>query len=138
MVKMISSTIYNLLSNNVDLTSKLAIMDGLPAIYKLWAVEDSLMPYIVYRLEENKGFEHPYKSEFTLYIDVWDYNENTMIDASNISDVLKLMLNNIMLEHPKYGAVQGWLFSRGQMQSDTPGIQHIVHQFRIHAWDKEI
>lgn len=135
---MISSAIYNRLINNTELTSILAVMEGNPAIYKVWALEDSDFPYIVYRLEENKSFEHPYKSEFTLYIDVWDYNENTMKLSGTISDILKLEFHNKFMEHPKYGAMQSWLFSRGQLQSDLPGIAHVIHQFTIHAWDKEI
>jgi len=135
---MISSAIYDRLSNNTELTNKLAIMEGIPAIYKVWALQDSLFPYLVYRLEENKSFEHPYKSEFTLYIDLWDFNENTMKESGIISDIIKLEFNNKFMEHPKYGAMQSWLFSRGQMQSDLPGIAHIVHQITIHAWDKEI
>lgn len=134
---MISSAIYSRLTNNTNLTDKLAKVDDIPAVYKVWAVEDSEFPYIVYRLVEDKMFEHPYKSQFTLYIDVWDYNENTMILAQEISDILKLEFNFKRMEHPKYGAMQSWLQTRGQMVSDSPGINHIVHQFLVHAWDKE-
>lgn len=139
---MINSAIYNRLKNNTDLTDLLAkIDDGLggtfPAIYKLWAEEDSPFPYIVYRLTESKIFEHPYKSEFTLYIDIWDYNEDSTKLSQEISDIIKKEFNFKRMEHNKYGAMQSWMMSRGQQQSDLKGMSHMIHQFTVHAWDKE-
>lgn len=112
--------------------------EHLPAIYDVWAIEDSPFPYIVNRVTEDKNFSHPYKSRFTLYLDVWDYNENSTKLAREISNIVKKLFNDKIMKHPDYGAIQSWLDTRGQLQSDLPGISHIVHQITIHAWDTDL
>lgn len=135
---MIKSAVYSRLKSNNDLVSKLAVMEGEPAIYDVWPLEDSKFPYVVYRIAESKNFRHPYKSQFTLYIDVWDYNESSSILSGLISNILKREFHWKTMKHPKYGAMQSWLLSRDELQTDLPGIKHIAHQFTVEAWDKDI
>ena len=141
---MIGSAIYDRLSTTAELTEKLAWLkddwgNEYPAIFQIWAAQDSPFPYIVFRLEENSSFDHVYKSEFTLHLDVWDYNEGgSVITATEISDIIKKMFHNVSVVHPKYGAMTSWFSVRGQIQEETEGIVHIIHQFTIQAWTREV
>ena len=75
---------------------------------------------------------------FTLYIDVWDYNEGGHPGtAKAISERVVELFDRQRLVHPDYEAIRCNLDTRGMVTEDTSGIVHVAHQFSVITWRKK-
>ena len=134
---MLASTIFEKLLNDPELAGMLATIDGMPAIFQTWAEPDSSFPYVVFRMDDSAS-GHWGRRMFTLYVDVWDYNDGGHPGtAKAISRRIVELFDRQQLTHPDFEAIRCNLDTRGMVPEDTSGIVHIAHQFSIIAWRQE-
>lgn len=135
------STLYGLL-DTPEITDKIAeyeYSDGLyvPAIYNIWAKQDSPFPYIVYRLESIEG-NHWNKRTRYAYIDIWDYREGgSTVTVDKIAREIKNILHMLKTSDDEWGAMQVRFDNDGYVPEDEDYIIHYASRYRIRAWDKD-
>ena len=136
---MLPATLYDLLNtskitNLIAEYSYTAILK-VPAIYNLWAKQDSEFPYIVYRLESIEG-NHWDKNTRYAYIDVWDYQEGgSTVTVDSIAREIKNVLHMLKTSDSDWGAMQVRFDNDGYVQEDEDYIIHYASRYRIRAWD---
>ena len=134
---MLASAIFQRLLNDTELAGMLAIIDGMPAVFQTWAEPDTPFPYVVFRLSDIAS-DHWGRRVFTLYIDVWDYNEGGHPGtAKAISKRIVELFDRQGLTHPDFEVIRCNLGTRGMVPEDTSGIVHLAHQFTVIAWRKK-
>ncbi len=131
---MLASAVFTKMLNDEVLMDMVATIDGMPAIFQTWAEPDSPFPYVVFRMDDSAS-GHWGRRVFTLYIDVWDYNEGGHPGtAKAISKRIVELFDRQRLAHPDFEAIRCSLDTRGLIPEDTSGIVHMAHQFSVIAW----
>ena len=134
---MLASAVFAKMLNDDALTDMVATIDGMPAIFQTWAEPDSPFPYVVFRLNDSAS-GHWGRRVFTLYIDVWDYNDGGHPrTAKAISKRVVELFDRQRLVHPDFEAIRCSLGTRGLIPEDTSGIVHLAHQISVIAWRKK-
>ena len=134
---MLASAVFTKMLNDEVLMDMVATIDGMPAIFQTWAEPDSPFPYVVFRMDDSAS-GHWGRRVFTLYIDVWDYNEGGHPGtAKAISKRIVELFDRQRLAHPDFEAIRCSLDTRGLIPEDTSGIVHLAHQFSVIAWRKK-
>ena len=134
---MLASTIFEKLLNDPELAGMLATIDGMPAVFQTWAEDDTHFPYVVFRTNDNASW-HWGRRVFTLYVDVWDYNDGGHPGtAKAISKRIVELFDRQRLTHPDFEAIRCSLDTRGLVPEDTSGIVHLAHQFSVIVWRKK-
>jgi hypothetical protein len=134
-----ASTLYGLLDTEAvtDLLAEYEYQSELtvPALYHIWAKQDSEFPYIVYRMESIEG-NHWNKRTRYAYIDVWDYQEGgSTVTTDDIAKEIKNILHMLKTSDDEWGAMQVRFDNDGYVPEDENYIIHYHSRYRIRAWD---
>lgn len=143
---MLAEAVYTKMVNDMELVSMISTYEGFPAIFENDAQPGAKFLYITFRMEDSPGTGLFLKRKFTLYIDVWDYQEGgDTTEAKRVSSRIEELFDRKRLEHPDYGIIQCYMQTRGLIRegdgdrdsTKETAIIHITHQFEVTAWRKK-
>lgn len=143
---MLAEAVYAKMTNDTELVSMISTYEGMPAIFENDAQPGVKFIYITFHMDDGPGTGLFLKRKFTLYIDVWDYQEGgDTTEAKRVSTRIEELFDRKRLEHQDYGIIQCYMQTRGrisEVDSERNGkketaIIHIAHQFEVTAWRKK-
>lgn len=132
--------IYLRLANDPFLVSYLAEkpeeMGEGPAIYEVWAAEDTPMPYMNLTYSFGAGADL-ISRRGTLDIDIFIAgNDSTVIET--IQKRVKGILQGLRIRDPEDGPIFLTLENENDIPEDTPEVIHWNLTFLVRHWDKSI
>jgi hypothetical protein len=143
---MLAEAVYAKMTNDTELVSMISSYEGMPAIFENDAQPGAKFIYITFHMDDGPGTGLFLKRKFTLYIDVWDYQEGgDTTEAKRVSTRIEELFDRKRLEHQDYGIIQCYMQTRGLIREGDgerdskkeTAVIHIAHQFEVTAWRKK-
>lgn len=112
-----------------------AAMGGTVRLYPIWAVPDSVFPYLVHRIDMGIEADWSPVARCTYYLDIWSDSHNAE-EILAIRELLMSLLDGKIFSTAETTDCYVWIQTDAFIPETEPGIWHYAFQFNL-KWLKD-